>query len=168
VLPGGNVAGDRQVSESLSVRFHHRDHPGVLVTCSYYAAVDEQNPPAITVDRETELMVCTDPEDPGGTEVWSGYRWTALQSGFATVQVATDAALRAAQAHLVCQEPWAGRPSWTPRTRRGHADVDRHLDRARVRASAGSPVVPGRAHPGLVCQQPNHVNSSYQSSDFKS
>ena len=119
VLPGGDVGGDRQASESFSVRFHHRDHPGVLVTYSYYAAVDEENLAAITVDRETEFMVCTDPADPGGSEVWSAYRWTALQGGFGTVQAATDAALQAAQAHLVCEEPWAGRPPWSPEQEEG-------------------------------------------------
>jgi hypothetical protein len=114
VLPGGDVGGDRQASESFSVRFHHRDHPGVLVTYSYYAAVDEENLSAITVDRETEFMVCTDPADPGGSEVWSAYRHTTLQSGFANLQAATDTANQAAHSHLVCEEPWAGRPPWTP------------------------------------------------------
>lgn len=119
VLPGGDVGGDRQASESFSVRFHHRDYPGVLVTYSYYAAVDEENPAAITVERETEFMVCTDPADPGGSEVWSAYRHTALPGGFASVQAATDAALQAAQAHLVCEEPWAGRPPWSPEQEEG-------------------------------------------------
>jgi hypothetical protein len=113
VLPGGDVGGDRQVSESFSVRFHHRDHPGVLVTYAYYAAVDDENPAEITVERETEFMVCTDPADPGGTEVWSAYRHTTLSGGFASVQAATDAANQAAQAHLVCEERWSGRPPWT-------------------------------------------------------
>lgn len=119
MLPGGNVGGDRQVSESFSVRFHHRDDPGVLVTYSYSAAVDEENPAEIMVERETEFMVCTDPDDPGGTEVWSAYRWTALQSGFASVQAATNAAFQAAQDHLVCEEPWAGRLPWTPEHQEG-------------------------------------------------
>jgi hypothetical protein len=114
VLPGGDVGGDHRVSESFSVRFHHRDHPGVLVTYCYYAAADPDNPATITVERETEYLVCTDPTDPGGTEAWSAYRWTALPSGFATVQAAVDAALHAAQAHLVCEEPWAGWPPWSP------------------------------------------------------
>lgn len=115
VLPGG----DNQVSESFSVRFHHRDHPGVLVTYSYFAAVDEANPAEITVERETEFMVCTDPDDPGGTEVWSTYRTTTLQRGFPTVQAATDAVFQAAQDHLACEEPWAGRPRWTPKHQEG-------------------------------------------------
>jgi hypothetical protein len=113
VLPGGDVGGDTQVSESFGVRFHHRDHPGVMVAYCYYAAVDPDDPTAITVERQTEFLVCTDPDDPGGSEVWSGYRTTALPGGFGTVQAATDAALQAAQRHLVCEEPWAGRRPWT-------------------------------------------------------
>jgi hypothetical protein len=114
VVPGGDVGGDSQVSESFSVRFHHRDRPGALVTYCYYAAADPDDSAAITVERDAEFMVCTDPADPGGTEVWSAYRWAVLQSGFATVQAATDAALEAALAHLVCEEPWSCRPPWTP------------------------------------------------------
>jgi hypothetical protein len=105
VLPGG----DSQLSESFTVRFHHRDHPGVLVTYCYYAAVDPDDPAVITVEHQIEYLVCTDQDDPGGTELWSAYCWTVLQSGFASVQAATDATLQAAQ-----EEPWAGRPPWTP------------------------------------------------------
>jgi hypothetical protein len=119
VLPGGDVGGDRQVSESFSIRFHHRDHSGVLVTYSYYAAVDEESPAVITVDRETEFMVCTAPDDPGGSEVWSAYRHTTLPGSYASVQAATDAASQAAHGHLVCEEPWAGRPPWTPEHEEG-------------------------------------------------
>jgi hypothetical protein len=119
VLPGGDVGGDRQVSESFSVRFHHRDLPGVLVTYCYYAAVDEERPAAITVERQTEYLVCTDPADPGGSEVWSSYRHTTLPGGYANLQATTDAASQAAQAHLVCEEPWSGRPPWTPERQEG-------------------------------------------------
>jgi hypothetical protein len=101
VRPGGDVG------------FHHRDHPGVLVTYSYYAAVDEENPATTTVERETEYLVYTDPDDPGGSEVWSAYRPTAVLGRFGTVRAATDAVLQAAQRHLVCEDPWAGRPPWT-------------------------------------------------------
>jgi hypothetical protein len=119
VLPGGDVGGDRHASESFSVRFHHRNRPGVLVTYSYYAAVDEENPAAITVERETEFMVCTDPADPGSSEVWSAYSHTTLPGSYANLQAATDAALQAAQAHLVCEAAWAGRPPWSPEHQEG-------------------------------------------------
>jgi hypothetical protein len=118
-VPGGDVGGDSQASEAFSVRFHHRDIPGVMVTYCYYAAVDTDDPAAISVERQTEYLVCIDPDDPGGTEVWSAYRWAVLQDGFATVQAATNAALQAAQAHQECEESWAGRPPWTPEHQEG-------------------------------------------------
>jgi hypothetical protein len=104
VLPGGDVGGDVQVSESFSVRFHHRDRPEVMVTYCYYATVEPDVPAKIVVERQTEYLVCTDPNDPGGSEIWSAYRWTALPGGFANVQAAADAANHAAQRHLVCKE----------------------------------------------------------------
>jgi len=114
VLPGGDIGGDSQASESFSVRFHHRDHPGVLVTYCYDATTDPDNPTTITVQREIEYLLCTDPTDPGGSELWSAYRTTVLPGRYASLQAATDAALEAAQAHLVCEEPWSGRSPWTP------------------------------------------------------
>jgi hypothetical protein len=66
------------------------------------------------VERQTELLVCTDPEDPRGTEVWSDYRYETIESGFGSVEAATAAARRAAEAHLACDEAWSGRPPWEP------------------------------------------------------
>jgi hypothetical protein len=76
VLPGGDIGGDAQVSESFSVRFHYRDRPGAMVAYCYYAAIDLHHPATISVERQTEYLVCTDPNDPGGTEVWSTHRST--------------------------------------------------------------------------------------------
>ena len=84
-----------------------------MVTCCYYAAVDPNDPATILVQQHTEYLVCTDPADPGSSEVWSAYRWTALPGGFANVQAASDAANHAAQRHLVCEEPWSGHPPWS-------------------------------------------------------
>jgi hypothetical protein len=100
--------------EKPDFKFHHRDHPGVLVTYCYDATTDPDNPTTITVQREIEYLVCTDPADPGGSELWSAYRTTAVPGRYASVQAVTDAALEAAQAHLVCEEPWSGRSPWTP------------------------------------------------------
>ncbi len=112
VLPGGDVGGDAQLSESFSVRFHHRDQPGAMVTYRYYAAVDLDDLTTISVERQTELLACTDPADPGSTEQWSDYRYAAVQRGFGSVEAATAAARRAAEAHLACDEDWSGRPPW--------------------------------------------------------
>jgi hypothetical protein len=112
VGPGGDVGGDAQLDESFSVRFHHRERPGALVTYRYYAALDLDDLVTVYVERQTELLVCTDPEDPGSTEVWSDYRYEALQRGFGTVEAATAAAKRTAERHLTCDEAWSGLPPW--------------------------------------------------------
>jgi hypothetical protein len=81
--------------------------------------VNPDEPAVITVERQTEYLVCTDPDYPGGSEVWSADRYTTLPGGFACVQAATDAALQAAQDCLVCEEPWSGRPPWSPEHEEG-------------------------------------------------
>jgi hypothetical protein len=108
VLPGGDVGGDTQLDESFSVRFHHRHQPGAMVTFTYYAALDLDDLTTISVERQTELLVCTDPADPGSTEVWSDYRYETLRRGFGSAEAATAAARRAAEAHLTCDEDWPG------------------------------------------------------------
>jgi len=112
VLPGGDVGGDAQLNESFSVRFHHRDHPGALVTYRYYAALDLDDLTTVYVERQAELLACTDPADPGGTEVWSDHRYEAVQRDLGSVEAATAAARHAAEAHLTCDEAWSGRPPW--------------------------------------------------------
>jgi hypothetical protein len=112
VLPGGEVGGDVQLCESFGVRFWHRDQPGALVGYCYYAALDLEDLTCIYVERQTELLVCTDTDDPGSSEVWSDYRYEAVQSGFGSVEAATAAARRAAEGHLACDEDWSGRPLW--------------------------------------------------------
>jgi hypothetical protein len=112
VLPGGDVGGDAQLDGSFSVRFHHRDRPGALVTYRYYAALDLDDLTTVYVERQTEYLICTDPADPGGSEVWSDYRCATVQRDLGSVEAATAAARRAAEAHLACDEDWSGLPPW--------------------------------------------------------
>jgi len=114
VLPGGDIGGDAQLDESFSVRFWHRDRQGALVGYCYYAALDLDDLTTVYVERQTELLVCTDPDDPGGTEEWSDYRYGTVRRGFGSVEAATAVAKRAAEAHLACDEDWSGRPPWEP------------------------------------------------------
>jgi hypothetical protein len=112
VLPGGDVGGDAQLDESFSVRFWHRDHPGALVTYRYYAALDLDDLTTVYVERQAELLACTDPADPSGSEVWSDSRYETVQRDLGSVEAATAAARQAAEAHLTCDEAWSGRPPW--------------------------------------------------------
>jgi hypothetical protein len=74
--------------------------------------VDLDDLTTIYAERQTEYLVCTDPADPGGSEVWSDSRYTTLHRGFDTLEAATAAAKQAATRHLVCDERWSGRPPW--------------------------------------------------------
>jgi hypothetical protein len=56
-----------------------------MVTYCYYAAVDPCDLTAISVQRQTEYMVFTDPKDPGSTEVWSDACSTTLHGSFDTM-----------------------------------------------------------------------------------
>lgn len=76
IVDNGNVGGDIQAGPAWSVRYVRDDMPGSLITETVYA-VDWKN--ATRPERghnyayqiQTEFLVCTDPSDPGGTEVWS-------------------------------------------------------------------------------------------------
>jgi len=69
VRPGGHGGGDIQRGDSYSVRYVRPDMPGSLITRTAYAV--ENVPGEFTVQIQTEWLICTDPRDPGGTEIWS-------------------------------------------------------------------------------------------------
>jgi hypothetical protein len=75
VVSNGDQGGDIQRGDSYSVRFTHPDLPGSLITVSFYAAEYDENPFEFVVQRQVEWMVCEDPSDPGGTEIWSDYSY---------------------------------------------------------------------------------------------
>lgn len=67
----GDIGGDIQRGESYSVRFVRPDRPRSLVTVSFYATESDNNPSEYGIERQVEFLVCEDPNEPGGTEVWS-------------------------------------------------------------------------------------------------
>ena len=71
VTDGGDVGGDIQAGDSWSVRYIRPDMPGSLITETYYPVTWPECPGEYTVERQVEFMVCEDPADPGGTEIWS-------------------------------------------------------------------------------------------------
>lgn len=85
----GDIGGDVQAGAAHSRRFI-RWMPSVskwaVINDAYYQIEDERssrvdgplyahcNGPTVTgIDRQVELIICTDPADPGGTEEWADY-----------------------------------------------------------------------------------------------
>jgi hypothetical protein len=71
VVSAGDIGGDIQAGNSYSLRYVRADMPGSLITVSYYGAEYDECPGEFIVQRQVEWMVCEDPADPGGTEIWS-------------------------------------------------------------------------------------------------
>lgn len=74
----GDVGGDIQVGGAYEVRFVRDDKPGSLFTVQAFASgnivmqEDETEGIEYGWDGQIQYLTCTDPEDPGGTETWSG------------------------------------------------------------------------------------------------
>jgi hypothetical protein len=75
VQPNGDCGGDIQHGNSCSVRYVRPDMPRSLITVSFYAVEYDECPGEFVVQRQVEWLVCEDPADPGGTEVWSDYEY---------------------------------------------------------------------------------------------
>ena len=116
VMPAGDVGGDRQVTEAYSVRYVRPDRPGALVTVSCYGEdlnADGAGPPRYTLTAEVETMRCTDPADPGGTELWSDYTYrTGAEGRYASLAELERAARAAAEEHTPAGIGWDGRAPW--------------------------------------------------------
>src|SRR4051812_16453004 len=89
IFVGGRSAGDYQVGDDVTVRFRPNAEPDdgqhALITETWYAEdylemnrpvgvePEEGEEPNFGVMCRIEFLVCRDPEDPGGTEIWSDY-----------------------------------------------------------------------------------------------
>jgi hypothetical protein len=92
--PGGWIGGDIQRGDSYDVRFVRDDKPGSMITVSFYAVEYDECPGEFAVQRQVEWLVCEDPADPGGTEIWSDYSYDDIS---AVVMDAEDEAERDAR-----------------------------------------------------------------------
>lgn len=96
---GGPVGGDVQVGESFSVRYSRADRPYAKITRTAYAVnLGGESKGQFLVRVQTEWLVCSDPADPGATELWSDIAYddeaesyeTETEAEFAARQVAAD------------------------------------------------------------------------------
>jgi hypothetical protein len=116
VTSGGDVGGDIQVGEdSYSVRYLRADMPGSMITITFYPVEYDECPGEYVVQRQTEWLVCEDPADPGGTEIWSEYEYDDLPTHDSdTIAGAEREAQEYAEAALgyASDHQWDGEPEW--------------------------------------------------------
>jgi hypothetical protein len=93
VQPDGDVGGDRQATDVLSIRYHHTDHPGAVVTVYAYGIGHRDG---YAVEVQIERLLCGDRSRPGDTEQWSGETYQTLPG----THPASGQALQAARAYL--------------------------------------------------------------------
>lgn len=124
IVAAGDVGGDVQIGDAYSRRFVHTRLAGRHIEVRAYPAgiADQGDPgeePTIRLEVQTELMVATDPDDPGGTEVWSDLEYGDLPGAFDRTYPSVEAAERAAKALLELLDPvlhfaWDGKPEMGP------------------------------------------------------
>jgi hypothetical protein len=116
VFQGYDRTADIVVGDAWSVRFVRDDMPGSLITVAFYPVEYDENPGEFIVQRETEWMVCENPADPGGTEIWSDAltddpmpeTWASVAEAEADCRSAAEVALGVAWAYGT----WDGRPEY--------------------------------------------------------
>ena len=136
------IGGDNQITDGYSVRYLLADDNGALkaridsegrkvyavLTVYVYAAArmdefgeldpDSDGQPVIWLVNQVERMLCTTPEDPGSTEVWSDYEYTDLDRFFVTQEAAEVAARRMAELYAADTQlfqrdfDWDGLTPW--------------------------------------------------------
>lgn len=85
----GDVGGDAQIGAAWGKRFvRYVSRAGVWVVLNdYFYVADERglgNPDADWqwIENQTEIMVCTDPDDPGSTEIFADYSYWEMDPQF--------------------------------------------------------------------------------------
>ncbi len=110
VRPGGDCGGVFQAGDSFSVRYVRPDIRGALITRTAYPLRCGSE---YTVQVKTEWLICTDPADPGGTEVWSDESYDDSGTGIYPSASAAEAAASQLAARLIGDagtHDWDGQP----------------------------------------------------------
>jgi hypothetical protein len=120
LLREGDVGGDNQVTDAVSLRYHHRNNESAVVDVYFYGV--NYDGPLVTIEQQTCTTICTDRRDPGSTEVWSDATFGVADGGraYATPEEAYVRAQKMAEAHDPRSITWDGRAPWQCLSKRGH------------------------------------------------
>jgi hypothetical protein len=111
ITDGGDVGGDIQAGNAWSVRYVRDDMPGSLITETVYAVkTPSGRGHGYAYQIQTEFLICTDPADPGGTEVWSDLTYEGSLLDYPTLKAAGAEAWRVAE--RLNTEAQAGAHGW--------------------------------------------------------
>ena len=116
VQPCGDVGGDYQATDSYGRRFTRPDVPNAMINVTYYGVAcrkpgSEEPNGEYAVEEQVETLVCRDPADPGGTEVWSDTTYRDVNYRVITSQAEADRKARAyAERADMYGCDWDGRP----------------------------------------------------------
>ena len=112
----GDCGGDIQRGDSYSVRYIRPDLPGSLITVAFYAVEYAELPGEFVVQRQVEFMVCDDPADPGGTEVWSEVTYDDVTYVVIGTEAEAEQEAREFAAEALDRgwtHAWDGQPDWS-------------------------------------------------------
>lgn len=109
VFAGGDVGGDAQIGEAWAARWIRQLPDGTwgVVDRVFYVA---DTGDGLYVECQTEYLICTDPADPGSSEVWADARYDAEHGVDPTGDNANLLALHSAgpsESEWVAVIPWA-------------------------------------------------------------
>lgn len=114
IYPAGDIGGDAQQSGGYSLRFfavgESDDGLHAIVTVNTYAAI--QMPHRFYAETMIEYMICTDLDDPGGTEVSSQIEYEESIYDYPTIAEADAAARELLSRWTVDDIGWDGRTAF--------------------------------------------------------
>lgn len=112
---GYDRTADNVVGNAYDVRFVRDDKPGSMITVAFYPIELAEGSGEYAIEREVEWMVCENPDDPGGTEIWSDTETDQMDGGMLTSLLGAEGlARRYAERALgdAADHHWGGDPEW--------------------------------------------------------
>jgi hypothetical protein len=100
----GDTGGDYQVSEAYDRRWTAKlaDGSHAVVDVAFYLDSMGDGDKLPKLVRQTEYIQCTDPADPGGTEMWSDYVYDTLAGDSPTEADAREKCARVTAYEIAC------------------------------------------------------------------